>query len=142
MRSSTADRSAATSGDVAVGGVGEHVGGVVLVDVRGVEQAHPDLGFQHPAHAGVDLGGSAAPLAMAVGQVGVGRVEDGHLHVGSGVDRPGCRVGRDRLAKPWVTRFRTALASLTTKPSKPQVSRSTSVNSHSFPVAGMPFRSM
>ena len=45
-------------------------------------------------------------------------------------------------AKPWVTRFRTALASLTTKPSKPQVSRSTSVNSHRLPVAGMPLRSM
>ena len=42
-------------------------------------------------------------------------------------------------AKPWVTRFRTALASLTTKPSNPHVSRSTSVNSQRLPDAGTPF---
>ena len=45
-------------------------------------------------------------------------------------------------AKPWVTRFRTALASLTTKPSNPHVSRSTSVNSQRLPDAGTPLRSM
>ena len=39
-------------------------------------------------------------------------------------------------AKSWVTRLRTALASLTTKPSNPQVSRNTSVNSHRLPDAG------
>ena len=45
-------------------------------------------------------------------------------------------------AKWWVSRFRTALASLTTKPSKPQVSRRTSVKSQWLPDAGIPFRSM
>jgi hypothetical protein len=45
-------------------------------------------------------------------------------------------------ANPWVSRFRTAFASLTTNPWKPQVSRSTSVNNQWLPEAGIPFRSM
>ena len=45
-------------------------------------------------------------------------------------------------AKPWVSRLRAALASLTTNPSKPQRSRSTSVKSQRLPVAGMPLSVM
>ena len=45
-------------------------------------------------------------------------------------------------AKRCVRRLRTALASLTTNPSKPHCSRSTSENSHRLPEAGMPFRLM
>ena len=45
-------------------------------------------------------------------------------------------------AKRWVTRFRTALASLTTNPSNPHWPRSTSLNSHWLAEAGMPFRLM
>jgi len=45
-------------------------------------------------------------------------------------------------AKCWVTIERTALASETTKPSKPNAPRSTSVSSQRLPDAGTPFRSM
>ncbi len=45
-------------------------------------------------------------------------------------------------AKCWVSSDLTALASLTTKPSKPHSSRSTSVSSQRFPDAGTPLRSM
>ncbi len=45
-------------------------------------------------------------------------------------------------AKPWVLRLCTACASLTTKPSKPQVLRSTWSKSQALPVAGTPLRSM
>ena len=45
-------------------------------------------------------------------------------------------------AKCWVSMDRTALASETTNPSKPNASRSTSVSSQRLPDAGTPFRSM
>ena len=54
LRSSTAERSARDPGHLAVGRVGEHLAGAVLVDVRVVEQAHPELGLEHPPHAGVE----------------------------------------------------------------------------------------
>jgi hypothetical protein len=45
-------------------------------------------------------------------------------------------------ARPWVTRLRTTLASLTTKPPNPHASRSTSVKSQRLAAAGTPLRFM
>ena len=117
------------AGHLAMCRIGEHLAGVVLVDVRRVEQAHPDLRLQHPPHARVDRLGDALPRLQRLGQVRVGGVGDRHLHVDPGVDGAGAGVGQIG-GEAWVTRLRTALASLTTKPSNPHASRSTSVNSH------------
>ena len=51
-------------------------------------------------------------------------------------------ASRPSRAKPSITRFPTAIASLTTKPWKPHSPRSTSCNRKRFPLAGTSLRSM
>ena len=104
-------------GHLAVGRVGEHLAGAVLVDVRVVEQAQAHLRLEDAPHARVErLRRRPRPASQRLGQVGVGGVGDGHLHVHPGVDARGRAASVRSAAKPWVSRLRTALASLTTKP--------------------------
>ena len=142
LRSRTATRCGGDAGSVAVGRVVEHLAGAGLVDVGLVEQAHPQLGLEDAPDAGID--GVLVDVAAGdrLGQVGVGRVRDRHLHDRRPAFTARAPASARSAAKPWVTRLRTAFASLTRKPWKPQPSRSTSSSSQWLPVAGIPLRSM
>ena len=57
------------AGHLAVRGIGEHLAGAVLVDVRVVEQAHPHLRLQHAPHARVDVASARRARLHRLGQV-------------------------------------------------------------------------
>ena len=93
-----------------MGRIGQHLDRALLVDVRVLEQAKPDLGREHAADSRVE--GLVGDLAGVHGrdQVVEGGVDEGHLHVVAGVDGTSGRVGSvGSAAKWWVTRSCTAL---------------------------------
>ena len=115
--------------------IGQHLAGAVLVDIGVVEQPQPQLGLQDPPHAGVEHALADRPDPERLGQVGVGGSWMAISRSTPAVSARAAASARS-VAKPWVTRLRTALASLTTNPPKPHAWRSTSVNSHRLAEAG------
>ena len=69
LRSRTADRSAAVRAETRCCGVGEHVLGAVLIDIRVVEQPQSQLGFEHASHAGVEIRLARSARLDGIGQV-------------------------------------------------------------------------
>ena len=85
--------------------VGEHLPGVVLIDIRVVEQPHPQLGFEHPPHAGVEILLAGCARLDGIGQVRVCGVGDRHLQVdpdghgtSGGVGQVGCEAVGHQVA--------------------------------------------
>ena len=81
-------------GHLAVRGVGEHLAGPILVDVRLVEQAHPELRLEHPAHARVQRLLAHRAGLQRLGQVAVRGIAHRHLHVEPDVQRAYAGIGQ------------------------------------------------
>jgi len=62
------------------------------VDVRALEEAELDLGFEDGFYGGVDLGEGDLALLKGLGKGGVVGLADGHLHVEAGVEGAECGV--------------------------------------------------